>query len=172
MPQREIQPEFFKRKTLVVAKDLLGCYIVRKIGRKIERYRITEVEAYIGPHDLACHSSKGRTKRTEVMYGEAGHFYVYFIYGMHWLLNVVTEKKGFPSAILIRGVEGVKGPGRVTKKLHINGKFHGIGAAEKNGLWFEPRDKNLKFKIKRSARIGVDYAGPIWAKKEYRFELK
>jgi DNA-3-methyladenine glycosylase len=106
------------------------------------------------------------------MYREAGHLYVYFTYGMHWLMNVITEKKDYPAGILIRGVEGISGPARVTKKLQVNGSLNGKLAVKKNGLWFEERDKGAKIKINKSARIGVDYAGPVWANKEYRFELK
>ena len=110
-PMKSLHRSFYQRPTLTVARDLLGCFLVRKMparrgrGSKIVRARITEVEAYIGEDDLACHASKGRTKRTEIMYGEAGHAYVYLIYGMYELLNIVTEAKDFPAAILIRAVE-------------------------------------------------------------------
>src|SRR6185436_20546414 len=111
--------KFFERNALTVARELLGKYLVRKVGQKTVAYKITEVEAYIGPHDLASHASKGRTKRTEVMFGHPGHWYVYLIYGMYEMLNIVTDKFNYPSAVLIRGVEGVSGPGRLTKTLKI-----------------------------------------------------
>jgi DNA-3-methyladenine glycosylase len=100
-----LKRSFYQKETLIVARDLLGCFLVRKIGKKIIKGMITETEAYIGEDDLACHASKGRTPRTEIMYGEAGHAYVYMIYGMYHCLNVVTEKKNFPAAVLIRGIK-------------------------------------------------------------------
>jgi DNA-3-methyladenine glycosylase len=162
---------FFVQKTLKAAKKLVGCYLVRKIGKKIYRIKITETEAYIGPHDLACHSAKGRTKRTEIMYAEPGTIYIYIIYGVYFMLNIVTEKKDFPAAILIRGAGEWVGPGRLAKALEIDKKLNGLKAVPENGLWFEPRDEDFKGKIKKSKRIGIDYAGPIWADKEYRFIL-
>ncbi|OGY68200.1 MAG: hypothetical protein A3H63_00050 [Candidatus Harrisonbacteria bacterium RIFCSPLOWO2_02_FULL_45_10c] len=104
------------------------------------------------------------------MFGEAGHWYVYFTYGMHWLLNIVTGPKEYPAAILIRGVAGINGPARLTKALHINKKFDGKKADKKSGLWVEKRGV-AKLKIKKGPRIGVDYAGPIWSKKNFRFFL-
>ncbi|MDI6731114.1 MAG: DNA-3-methyladenine glycosylase [Candidatus Margulisbacteria bacterium] len=160
---------FFERPVLKVARDLLGKYLVRRYRGKVTAYMITEVEAYDGPKDKACHASRGRTERNKVMFGEAGHFYVYFVYGMHWMLNIVTGKPGYPAAVLIRGVEGVNGPARVCKKLHINKKLNGKLAAHKSGLWFE--DGGIKIpaeKIKRTPRIGVAYAKE-WAMKPYRF---
>jgi len=163
---------FFNRKTLNIAPDLLGKYLVRKVGEKIIREKITEVEAYVGAHDLASHSSKGRTERTEVMFGEAGTLYVYLVYGMYWMLNVVTEKKGHPSAILIRGTESYKGPGVLTRELKITDKLNGKQALKKNGLCFEDsNEKVLRKNIERTPRIGVAYAGPVWANKKYRFLL-
>jgi DNA-3-methyladenine glycosylase len=162
--------DFFNRKTELVAKELLGKLLVRRVnGKKIAEI-ITEVEAYVGPHDLACHSSRGKTARNEIMFREAGTIYVYFTYGMHWMLNIVTEEESFPAAVLIRGLESVNGPARLTKKLGIDRKLNGKLVSKKNGLWFEdggvkiPRGKILKTK-----RIGVDYAGPIWSKKKLRF---
>ena len=168
-----LDENFFAQKTLKAAKDLIGCYLVRKVGKKTHRLLITETEAYIGPHDLACHSSKGRTTRTEIMFGEPGRIYIYMIYGMYFMLNIVTEKKDYPAAILIRGAGEYVGPGRLCKALSIDKKLNGLKAVPKNGLWFEPRDENFKSKgkIKKSKRIGVNYAGPIWAEKEYRFVL-
>ena len=168
-----IGQKFFGRDTPVVAQDLLGKYIVRKIGTKIYAYKITEVEAYDGPDDKASHASKGRTERTEVMFGEAGRFYVYLVYGMHYMLNVVTDKKSYPAAVLIRGVSGISGPGRVAKKLKISKKLNNKIAIPKSDLWFEDRGERINQNdIKRTPRIGVSYAGPVWSKKPYRFLLK
>ena len=165
---------FFDRKTLIVARDLLGKYLVRKMGRKTIKQKITEVEAYVGPHDLASHSSRGKTVRNEIMYREAGTIYVYFTYGMHWMLNIVTEEKDFPSAVLIRGTESASGPARLTKSLKIDKNLNGKKLGRKSGLWIESDSKieNSKLKISKTVRIGVPYAGPIWSKKKYRFLLK
>lgn len=166
---------FFNRKTLVVAKELLGKYLVRKVNGKVIREKIVETEAYVGPHDLACHSSRGRTARNAPMFGEAGTIYVYFIYGMHWMLNIVTEKKNYPSAVLIRGTENIKGPARLTKKFQIDKSLNGKKLGKKSGLWIESPSKKLaprSYKLIRTPRIGVSYAGEKWAKKPYRFILK
>src|SRR3989338_6335159 len=101
----KLKHEFFNRKTLLVARELLGKYLVRKIGNKTIRAKIVETEAYCGPDDLACHASRGLTPRTKVMFGPPGHAYVYLIYGMYHCLNIVTEKKRWPAAVLIREVE-------------------------------------------------------------------
>lgn len=173
MPRVILKKDFFERKALIVAKELIGKYLVTKNGGRIFADMITETEAYIGPHDLASHSAKGRTKRTEIMFGEAGRFYIYFIYGVHEMLNIVTDKKDYPAAVLIRGTEKFSGPGRVTKNFGINRKINGLRASKETGLWFEDRGQKIApSKITKSARIGVEYAGPIWAKKEYRFLLK
>ncbi|MES2216404.1 MAG: DNA-3-methyladenine glycosylase [Patescibacteria group bacterium] len=165
--------KFFNRPTVEVARDLIGCYLVREQKGKITRYLITETEAYDGPEDLACHASKGRTKRTETMFGQAGHWYVYFVYGIHWMLNIVTGPKNFPAAVLIRGIEGAQGPARLTKKLGISGFLNAKTADEESGLWIEKRGHEINPKdIVASPRIGIDYAGPIWSKKEWRFTLK
>src|SRR4051812_28041733 len=123
---KTLPKHFFNRKTLTVANDLLGKYLVREIDGEIIREKIIETEAYIGPHDLACHSSRGRTERNKIMFEEAGTIYIYFTYGMHWMLNIVTEEKDFPSAVLIRGLENVSGPARLTKKLKIDKGLNGL----------------------------------------------
>ncbi|MFA6295250.1 MAG: DNA-3-methyladenine glycosylase [Candidatus Paceibacterota bacterium] len=166
------KPQFFDRPTLAVAEDLIGCYLVRKSRNKIERFMITETEAYDGFHDLASHASKGKTPRNEIMFGPAGYWYTYFVYGVHWMLNIVTGQKGYPAAVLIRGTKEVNGPARLTKKLSITGKFNKTKAVRSTGLWIEIGDHKIpKNKIKRTKRVGVDYAGPIWANKKYRFVL-
>ena len=132
---------------------------------------ITEVEAYVGPEDKASHASKGRTPRTEVMFGKPGYWYVYLIYGMHYCLNIVTEEKDYPAAILIRGVEDISGPGRVTKYVGIDKGFNAMSASKKTGLWIEDRGAVIKpSQIKRGKRIGVDYAGE-WKDKLWRFYI-
>ncbi len=161
---------FFDRKTLTVARDLLGNYLVRRVNGKIIREIITETEAYTGPHDRASHASRGKTKRTEVMFRGPGTLYVYFIYGMYEMLNVVTEKEDYPAAILIRATEHYKGPGILTRELKITRAQNGKPAAKKSGVWFEESSMRAKH-IARTPRIGVSYAGPEWANKKYRFVL-
>jgi DNA-3-methyladenine glycosylase len=167
-----ISQSFFARPTLTVARQLLGKYLVRRWRGKEIALMITEVEAYDGFEDKASHASRGKTLRNRIMFGEAGRFYVYFTYGMHWLLNIVTGQKNYPAAILIRGVEGVNGPARLTKRLKIGRRFNGSKATPQNDLWFEDRGVKIKTaRVKKTPRIGVNYAEE-WAKKDYRFLLR
>jgi len=162
---------YYKQDVLFIAPDLIGKYLfVRKKDNKIEKYIITETEAYRGEEDLACHASKGRTKRTEIMYKAGGNMYVYLIYGMYWMLNVVTGKQNEPQAVLIRALEGFSGPGKLTKALHINSSYNGRSLTKETGIWIE--ESGLKPDIQTSIRIGVDYAGDIWKNKPWRFTLK
>ncbi len=153
-----------------IAQKLLGSYVCRE-NLKLQ---ITEVEVYDGHDDLASHASKGKTKRTEIMFGPAGFWYVYLIYGMHYMLNLVTREKDYPAAILIRGGIGengekINGPGKVTKYLNITKNQNGLKANKENKPWVSWRKKELDTKIKKSPRIGIDYAGPIWSKKHWRY---
>ena len=133
---------------------------------------ITEVEAYDGERDLACHAAKGRTARTEILYGAAGHWYVYLCYGMHEMLNLVVGPSDWPAAVLIRGVEGVVGPGRLTKALGIDRRLNARAVRPETGLWIEDRrTPESNRRIGATPRIGVDYAGKIWAAKRWRFIL-
>jgi len=168
---RVIKPEELQGGNVVaVARWLLGKALVRTRGRHRTEHVITEVEAYDGELDLACHASKGRTKRTEVMYQAGGIWYVYLCYGVHEMLNLVTGPAGYPSAILIRGVEDINGPGRLTKRLGIGRALNGARAAPTSGLHLEDRGVEIPRRHLRSGpRIGVDYAGPVWAKKPWRF---
>jgi DNA-3-methyladenine glycosylase len=164
---------FFNRPTLTVARELLGKYLVRKISKREITLKISEVEVYAGPHDRASHASRGRTERNKIMFGPAGIFYIYFTYGIHWMLNIVTGPKNYPAAILIRGTREISGPARLTKFLKITGKLNNKPAKPISGLWFEDRGEAIpKNGVKRTPRIGVDYAGPLWAKKLYRFVIK
>ncbi|OGY62376.1 MAG: 3-methyladenine DNA glycosylase [Candidatus Harrisonbacteria bacterium RIFCSPHIGHO2_01_FULL_44_13] len=162
--------EFFGRPTLEVAQDLLGKFLVRRWRGKNTAFIITEVEAYGGFEDKASHAARGLTTRNKPMFGPAGRWYVYFTYGMHWMLNIVTGKEGYPAAILIRGIQGINGPARLTKILHIGKNFNNKPANRKTGLWIENGGVVVKkSEIKKGPRIGVDYAGPVWGKKLYRF---
>lgn len=169
--RKVLKAEFFDRSALKVAPDLLGKFLVRNIGRKEESHMITEVEAYEGEKDLACHASKGRTKRTDVMFGPPGHWYVYLIYGIHELLNIVTGPGKKPTAVLIRGVTGYRSPGVLTRELHIDRSLYGKPATRQSGLWIEDRGVVVRSReIVRSKRIGVTYARE-WAEKPWRFVL-
>jgi DNA-3-methyladenine glycosylase len=140
---------------------------------RLESQVITEVEAYDGPRDLACHASKGRTTRTEVMFGGAGVWYVYLCYGIHEMLNLVTGPPDYPAAVLIRGLHKVSGPGRLTKALGITRLLNGTPAVETGGLWIAESGLVIPRRdIMATPRIGVDYAGPVWAAKPWRFVIK
>ena len=170
---RVLPIEFFERPVLEVASGLIGASLVRRIsdGSTISSM-LTEVEAYDGPEDLACHASKGRTSRTEVMFGPAGVFYVYLIYGMHWMLNVVTGEPGYPAAVLIRGTTSISGPGRTTARLKIDKSLNGKPAKKSSGLWFENGSIVVPDeRIKTTPRIGVEYSGD-WSRVPYRFILR
>ncbi|PXX95721.1 3-methyladenine DNA glycosylase [Marinifilum breve] len=163
--------EFFTRDIRAVAEELIGKLIVqKKIDGRIEKFRITEIEMYIGEEDLACHAAKGRTARTEVMYAEGGLVYVYLIYGMYWLLNIVTGPINKPQAILIRGVEKINGPGRVGRTLNLDKSFYGEDLGLSERLWIE--DDGQKCSFTRHPRINIDYAGEIWKNKPFRYLMK
>jgi DNA-3-methyladenine glycosylase len=171
---KRLSREFFERRTLLVARELLGKIIVRRIGRQKISVMITETEAYIGEKDLASHARFGRTKRNAVMYGHAGVWYPYFIYGMHWMLNVTTEGFDRPAAVLIRAgilVETdhiIRGPGLLAKALKVDASFYGKSSTS-GDLYVEDPSYRPK-KITRSPRIGIDYAG-AYKDKKWRFVI-
>lgn len=167
MSPRKIDSQFFSLDVLTVAPGLPGKKIVRIIDGTRKEFVITEVEAYRGTEDLACHASKGRTKRTEVMYHEGGHIYMYLIYGMYWMFNIVTGPAGHPQAALIRALSGVNGPGKVSRELSLNGDFYGENLVNSERIWLEEGIKSPE--ILTGTRIGVDYAGQIWSSKPWRF---
>lgn len=167
---------YFNRPTLMVARSLIGKYLVRSVDGREVAGRIIEVEAYVGSGDKACHASKGKTRRTEVMFGPSGKAYVYLIYGMHHCLNVVTEREEFPAAVLIRAIEidGVliDGPGRLCRALQIDRSLDRTDLTTQESLWFEDRGGRIvRGQVAALPRIGVDYAG-VWAKKPWRFRLQ
>jgi DNA-3-methyladenine glycosylase len=168
---RPLGLSFFNRPAEDVARDLIGCHLVRRRGRRLSRYTITETEAYVGPHDLACHASHGRTTRTEPMFGPPGTLYVYLVYGLHWMLNVVTGPVGYPAAVLFRSAGGITGPGRLAKALDVTGSLNGRAAAASSGIWFSSGNQRLSHQIICTPRIGVNYAGPIWSTTPLRFVL-
>ncbi len=164
--------ELTTQKTVALARWLLGKHLVRRhADGRVEARMIVETEAYDGEHDLACHARVGRTKRTEIMYAEGGVWYVYLCYGIHEMLNLVVGPRDYPAAVLIRGVEGAVGPGRLTKALGIDRKLNALSALdETTGLWLEDRGIVVPRKdVEITPRVGVDYAGPVWAAKPWRF---
>jgi len=159
---------FYSRDVLQVAPDLLGQKLVRVFeDGTITKYTITEVEAYRGEEDLACHARSGRTKRTEVMYRRGGYLYVYLIYGMYWMLNIVTATVNIPQAVLIRGLKGINGPGRLTRELKIDKGYNGEDLTTSGRIWIEASGVTAPYIT--SPRINVEYAGEVWGKKEWRY---
>ncbi len=164
--------ELQAKKTVALARWLIGKHLVRRhADGRIEARAITETEAYDGERDLACHARVGRTGRTDVMYAAGGVWYVYLCYGVHEMLNLVVGPEDWPAAVLIRGVEGASGPGRLTKALGIGRVLNRAAATDPEaGLWLEDRgDRAPRGSIRATPRIGVDYAGPVWAAKPWRF---
>ena len=168
---------FYDRDTTRVAQELLGKWLVHKAGDTERIGKIVEVEAYLGEHDLAAHSSKGLTERTKIMFGLPGHAYVYLIYGIHHCMNIVTERDGHASAVLLRAVEPVKnlegrtqGPGLLCRAMHIDRRLNGYDLLSDNFFIAEP-DSSKKISIVKRPRIGVDYA-KHWAKRNLRFYIK
>lgn len=173
---KRIQKTFFAQDVLEVAPQLLGQTLCRRFesGEEV-RLALTETEAYGGEEDLASHARFGKTKRNQVMYGKAGSLYVYLIYGIYWMLNVVTGNVGEPQAVLIRGARTqsgkvLDGPGKIGQFLQLSKDFYGQNCLESKKLWFE-KGKTIKPEdIVCSPRIGVAYAGQ-WAHKPWRFDL-
>ena len=175
-----LKRSFYQRPTLKVAKDLLGKLLIREFenGERLIG-KIVEVEAYCGPKDLACHASHGKTERTKVMFGPAGHAYVYLIYGMYHCFNIVTEGPG--AAVLIRALEPVglrsteavgiaSGPGKLCQWMEISKGFNGWDLTAGEELWLE-EGFGERFEVEVAPRVGVAYAGP-WAEKPWRFFIK
>ena len=176
MADKILSRRYFARPTVQVARSLIGKYLVRVIDGRILAGKIVEVEAYVGSQDRACHASKGRTQRTDVMFGPGGVAYVYLIYGMYHCLNVVTEREEFPAAVLIRAIEIdgelIEGPGRLCRALQIDRCLNRVDLTAGESIWFEDRGVVVeKGDVESHPRVGVDYAGE-WAKKPWRFRLR
>ena len=184
-PGPPLPREFYDRSTLLVARELLGARLNRVLeGRRLAGI-ITETEAYIGEEDMGCHARAGKTKRTAVMYGPPGHAYVYFTYGMHWMLNAVTEKQGFPAAVLIRAIEPVAGvdmitdrrqgrdtagPAKLTRALGINGALNGVDLCNSGtGLWIAAGSPVADDDIISGPRVGLENVPEPWKSKQWRF---
>ena len=173
MMLHKLPRSFYERDTVMVAKDLLGKYLVHqeRIGK------IVEVEAYVGQHDLASHTSKGQTPRTRVMFGCAGHAYVYLIYGMYYCTNVVTEREGIGSGVLLRAIEPIQnvhgrtqGPGLLSKAMHIDKQLNAHDLTS-DSFYIAAAENQEPLSIVEKPRIGVDYAKD-WAEKLLRFYIK
>ncbi|HWL28994.1 MAG TPA: DNA-3-methyladenine glycosylase [Burkholderiaceae bacterium] len=174
---QKLTREFYDRDTIQVAHELLGKLLVRRVDGTDRIGRIVEVEAYLGPHDLAAHTSKGITPRTKVMYGPPGYAYVYLIYGMHHCMNVVTEADGTGAAVLLRALEPVanlstntKGPGRLCKAMGIDRSHYGHDLCSEDFFIAKAADTTKPAIVERP-RIGVDYAGE-WAGKLLRYYIE
>ncbi|HYO72459.1 MAG TPA: DNA-3-methyladenine glycosylase [Archangium sp.] len=170
---------FYARPALTVARELLGTHLVVEEGGWRRAGRIVETEAYVGEHDLACHASKGRTPRTEVLFGPPGRAYVYLIYGMYHCFNVVTDVEGVGSAVLVRAVEPVEGlpedartdgPGRLCRALGLT-LAHNRWDLQAAALHVAPGEPVPEARVERGPRIGVDYAGE-WALEPYRLWVR
>lgn len=177
MAKNVLDKKFFKRSPLIVARRLLGKNLVLRSGVINKNFVICDVEAYLGEFDLASHARFGKTKRNAVMWQEPGIFYVYLIWGMYFMLNIVCEKEGKAGAVLIRGVWDVErkieisGPGRVGKVLGIDMGLNGKEVGKESGLWIEEAASDTFPKINIYKRVGVGYAKE-WADKPWRFSIK
>ena len=176
---------FYNRPTLTVARELIGARLVRILDGITLVGLITETEAYISQKDLACHAKAGLTPRTQVMFGEPGHAYVYFTYGNHWMLNAVTEREGFPAAVLIRAIQPIErteimlerrsgrdtfGPGKLTQAMGITKSENGADlTGTASGLWIEAGTKVPNKSVTIGARVGLNNTPEPWLSKPWRF---
>jgi DNA-3-methyladenine glycosylase len=164
-------PEFYAGDCTAVAPALVGKLLCRRLpDGTLYRLRITETEAYRGVEDTACHAHRGLTPRTEVLYRGPGTIYIYLCYGIHWLLNIVTGSVGEPQAVLIRGCESAEGPGRLTKRLGLDGSFNRRSILDNGPLWVE--DDGQTFPIAADRRVGIGYASKEDQARLWRFILK
>ncbi len=162
---KRLSYEFYHRPCLEVARDLVGKVLVCG-GQTL---RISQTEAYCGEEDTACHAHKGKTKRTEVMYREAGTVYLYLCYGMHWLLNIVTGEEGHPEAVLIRACLDAEGPGKLTKALGIDGSLNRSSVVTSETLWIA--DDGFSCHVTTDKRVGISYASQEDQDKPWRFVM-
>ena len=175
---RKLARKFYDRDTIEVAHELLGKCLVHVSGGVERVGRIVEAEAYLGPHDLAAHSSKGLTPRTKTMFGPPGHAYVYLIYGIYNCMNVVTQAEGTASAVLLRALEPVRnvegrsqGPGLLCRAMDIDRRLNGHDLLS-DDFYIADDGSHRKIPIVKRPRIGVDYAGGFWARRLLRFYIR
>jgi DNA-3-methyladenine glycosylase len=183
-----IPREFYNRPTLTVARELIGARLIRTLNGERLVGIITETEAYIGEKDLGCHAKAGRTARTAVMYGPPGHAYVYFTYGHHWMLNVVTEREGFPAAVLLRAIQPIEGietmsvrrsrrdtfgPGKLTQAMGITKSENGVDLTKTGSdLWIEAGQQVPNSLVTKGPRVGLNTVPEPWKSKPWRFLVK
>ena len=167
---KRLDASFYRRSALDVAPELLGKWLCRQTEEGVLRVQITETEAYVGEDDSACHASRGRTPRTEVMYSPGGVAYIYLCYGIHHLLNIVTGKEGDPEGVMIRAVEGANGPGKLTRLLGITRALNRENIVRSNVFWVE--DDGGVYSYSTAPRVGIDYAKPEDRDRLWRFILK
>ena len=184
---RILPPDFYNRPTLTVARELLGARLVRILDGVRLAGIITETEAYVGESDLGCHARAGRTERNAVMFGAPGHAYVYFTYGMHWMLNAVTERSGFPAAVLLRAIQPVEGieiirarrddrdslgPAKLTQALGIDRALNGADLSRRDsGLWIEAGEPVGSKQVIVGPRVGLFTVPEPWKSKPWRFRV-
>lgn len=164
---KRLEKSFYMKSAVELAPALLGKFLCRSICGEVQRIRITETECYYGEEDSACHASKGMTPRTKIMYESGGVAYIYLCYGIHSLLNIVTGPKNHPEAVLIRGIDGFNGPGKLTKALSIDRALNGEDLISSDALWLE--DDGVEIPFKTSPRIGINYARPEDRDVHWRF---
>ena len=166
----KLEKNAYSMRATELAPYLLGKLLCRRTEGGVIKARICETECYFGEDDTACHAHKGKTQRTKTLYAEGGIAYVYLCYGIHSLLNVVSGERDFPEAVLIRGVEGASGPGRVTKYMQIDRSFNETSFTDSSELWIEDDGYSCE-KIKLERRVGIDYASPDDRERKWRFIL-
>jgi len=160
---------FFEQPALEIAPKILGAKLChRGEDELIQKFTICETEAYHGIDDLASHASRGKNQKNQLMFGPANIWYLYLCYGVHWMLNLVTDRDGAPSAVFIRATLEVKGPGRLTRKFSLDQSYSGLPNHPSTNLWLE-KNSSQPEKIKRGRRVGISGAGPYWSKVPYRF---
>ncbi len=165
----KLEEPFFHRPCLSVARDLVGKILVHRVGTEELRLRISETEAYCGQEDTACHAHKGRTPRTETLYMAAGTIYIYLCYGMHWLMNIITGEVEQPQGVLIRACLEADGPGKLTKRLKINGCLNRQSIIGNREIWIE--DDGKRYDILLDKRVGIRYASQEDQDRLWRFKL-
>ena len=164
-----VDPKIYELDAVTAAPKFLGKLLCRNINGETVKLRITETESYFGEEDTACHASKGKTVRTEILYEPGRIAYIYLCYGIHYLLNIVTGEKDFPQAVLIRGIEGFNGPGKLTKHLKIDKSLNGESFIISDKIWIE--DDGFECGFEASKRVGIDYATDEYRNKLWRFTM-
>jgi DNA-3-methyladenine glycosylase len=169
-----LKKDYFLQNTETVARNLIGCFLVCDSDDRKQSYQITETEAYLGLEDTASHARSGKTSRNKVMYKSAGTLYIYLIYGLHHMLNIVTGPEGEPEAVLIRGIEGADGPGKLTNLLGITkDEYNEKQLCKESDIWIQERPADFKStRITAHPRVGIDYADDEWREKKLRFRLE